>query len=96
MKKSNSPYLSIVIPSRANNLQLLENILTCLALQTFQDFEILVVCDRDFTETERKDFQTECKKLPFQNDEQKIRFLSHQNTDFIPHHQGGASYVRNF
>lgn len=95
-KINTSPYLSIVIPSRANNLQLLGKILTCLALQTFQDFEILIVCDREFTEPERKNFQTACKSLAFEGNEEKIRLLSHRNTDFVPHHPWAASYVRNF
>ena len=85
-KINTSPYLSIVIPSRANNLQLLGKILTCLALQTFQDFKILIVCDREFTEPERKNFQTACKSLAFEGEEEKIRLLSHRNTDFVPHH----------
>ncbi len=85
-KINTSPYLSIVIPSRANNLQLLGKILTCLAFQTFQDFEILIVCDREFTGLERENFQTTCKSLAFEGDEEKIRLLSHRNTDFVPHH----------
>lgn len=92
-----TPFLSIVIPSRANNLSLLEQILGCLAQQSFQDFEVLIVCDRDFTDQERETFQsTLFSFVNFPNKDKKIRLFSHQNADFVPHHQGGASYVRNF
>lgn len=91
-----SPHLSIVVPSRANNFLLLEQFISCLKDQTFQDFELLLVCDRAFTAEERKDFQSQIASFAGPEQEKKIRLLSHQNTDFDLHHQGGASYVRNF
>ena len=47
MKESN-PVISVVIPSRANNLNLLRNIFSCLEKQTCKSFEVIVVCDTEF------------------------------------------------
>ncbi len=91
-----SPHLSVVVPSRANNFPLLEQFFSCIKDQTFQDFECILVCDRAFTKEERKEFQSKIASFAGSEQEKKIRLLSHQNTDFDLHYQGGASYVRNF
>ena len=95
-KTSENRNISVVIPSRATPLPL-KNLLTCLKNQTFQDFEILIICDRSFTTSERDDFQQEIyqDRKPKEKD-QKIRIFSHLNSDFNKDHEGGASYVRNF
>ena len=95
-KTSKNRNISVVIPSRATPLPL-KNLLTCLKNQTFQDFEILIICDRSFTRSERDHFQQEIyqDRKPEETD-QKIRIFSHLNSDFNKDHEGGASYVRNF
>ena len=50
---SQNPLISIVIPARVQNCQLLVGILQCLEKQTLQDFEVLIVCDRMFSQMER-------------------------------------------
>ena len=57
-----NPVISVVIPSRATNLVLLKKIFSCLEKQTFTEFEVVVVCDRDFNEFERKGFLNEFEK----------------------------------
>ena len=89
--KSQSKKISVVIPSRAKNLKLLHNLFSCLDKQSFKDFEIVVVCDREFTDNERNNFKNE-----FKNYWLLINFFSHKNSSFVPHSEWGASYVRNF
>lgn len=86
-----NPLISVVIPSRATNLVLLKNVFSCLEKQTFTEFEVIVVCDRDFKDDERKNFLGE-----FNRNKLNISFFSHVNSNFIPHSHGWASYVRNF
>lgn len=86
-----SPLISIVIPSRANSLDLLDELFWCFEKQTIKDFEVVVVCDRDFEKKEWEDFLNYFSGLFF-----PCRFLSHFNSSFVPHSKWGASYVRNF
>lgn len=86
-----NPLISVIIPSRATNLELLKNIFSCLEKQTFTEFEVIVVCDRDFKGSERDDFLREFGWLKFE-----LSFFSHVNSDFVPHSVWWASYVRNF
>jgi glycosyltransferase involved in cell wall biosynthesis len=79
MKISN-PLISVVIPSRATNTKLLKQIFSCLEKQTLRDFDVVVVCDRDFKDKERKTFLSE-----FDNCKLDISFYSHENSDFTPH-----------
>ncbi len=46
--------LSVVFATRANEFALphVRRIFGCLASQTFQDFEVIVVCDREFEKEE--------------------------------------------
>ena len=94
-KTSENRNISVVIPSRATPLPL-KNLLTCLKNQTFQDFEILIICDRSFTRSERDHFQQEIyqDRKPEEKD-QKIRIFSHFNSDFNKDHEGGAIYHQN-
>jgi hypothetical protein len=75
-----NPVISVVIPSRATNLVLLKKIFSCLEKQTFTEFEVVVVCDRDYKGDERKEFLSEFDKYKID-----ISFFSHVNSDFIPH-----------
>lgn len=96
MQKTNkNPLISIVIPSRATNIPLLTKLLQSIYHQTVQDFEVIIVCDKKFSPQERNTFQETIRKL-WLSQYHKIQLLSHHNTTFIPKHQGGASYVRNY
>ena len=55
MKSANS-LVSIVIPTRANDAHTLSRLLLALMDQTYQTFEVLLVCDRRFTPEEWSDF----------------------------------------
>jgi len=50
--KSANPLISIVIPTRANDAHTLSRLLLALMDQTYQTFEVLLVCDRRFTPEE--------------------------------------------
>ena len=91
---SQNPLISIVIPARVQNCQLLIGILQCLEKQTLQDFEVLIICDRVFSQIEwdilKYFLNIKIKKAL------KVRLFSHLNSDFVPKSIWGASYVRNF
>ena len=91
---SQNPLISIVIPARVQNCQLLIGILQCLEKQTLQDFEVLIVCDRVFSQMEWN-FLNYFLKIKIKK-ALKVRLFSHFNSDFIPKSVWGASYVRNF
>ncbi|MBB1578744.1 MAG: glycosyltransferase [candidate division SR1 bacterium] len=90
-------------PTRANDAHTLSRLLLALMDQTYQTFEVLLVCDRRFTPEEWSDFSTMIlseqgdigSKLS-ENMRQKIRPFSHQNSKFMPLSPGGASATRNF
>lgn len=86
-----SPLISVVVPSRATDFRLLDQLLACLEKQTVQDFEVLIMCDRFFSEEEWQVFQEHFDNIPL-----KIRLFSHLNSDFQPQSAGRASYVRNY
>jgi hypothetical protein len=48
--------LSVVCGSRAMDKKLVLNFLKMLDIQTFQDFDVNIVCDRKFTKSEESDF----------------------------------------
>jgi len=56
--KSANPLISIAIPTRANDAHTLSRLLLALMDQTYQTFEVLLVCDRGFTPEEWSDFST--------------------------------------
>ncbi len=77
-----APLISIVIPARVQNSQLLVDILHCLERQTFQDFEVIIVCDRFFSHLEWEILQYLLSiKTKIAS---KIRLFSHFNSDFTP------------
>ena len=48
--------ISVVCGSRANDTKLLLTFLQSLENQTFQDFDVNIVCDRRFSHKEESDF----------------------------------------
>ncbi len=85
--------VSVVCGSRANNKELLLKFFQMLQNQTFTDFDVNIVCDRNFTKDEESDFFSSFQDLEIFN---RINFLTNNNSDFNPNHGWGASYVRNF
>jgi len=87
--------ISVVCGSRANNTTLLVKFLEYLDKQTFQDFDVNIVCDRKFMKIEEDDFLSffESQWLEVL---QRTHFLTNNNSDFNPDHKWWASYVRNF
>ena len=87
--------ISVVCGSRARDKNLILDFLKMLDVQTFQDFDINIVCDRKFTKSEESDF------LSF-FEEQDLgiikctKFFTNNNSVFNPDHGWWASYVRNF
>ena len=87
--------ISVVCGSRSKDKILLLNFLKMLDQQTFTDFDINIVCDRDFTKDEESEFLSFFKKqyLEIIN---RTHFFTNNNSDFNPNHNWWASYVRNF
>ena len=85
----------MVCGSRAKDKDLLLRFLRMLDLQTFQDFDVNIVCDRNFTKEEESDFISF-----FQNKDLEVakrtKFFTNNNSNFNPTHGWWASYVRNF
>lgn len=94
MSKKADLLISIVVPTRANNFPQLQKLLSALQNQTLQDFELLLICDRNFSKIEREEFQDFINQQADLSP--KIRLFSHYNSDFLPHSPGAASYVRNY
>lgn len=87
--------ISVVCWSRANDKWLLLKFLQSMDAQTFTDFDVNIVCDRNFTKAEESDF------LSFFDEQdlgiiERIHFFTNNNSDFNPDHKWWASYVRNF
>lgn len=87
--------ISVVCGSRANNTTLLVKFLEYLDKQTFQDFDVNIVCDRKFMKIEEEDFLSffESQGLEIIK---RTHFLTNNNSNFNPDHKWWASYVRNF
>ena len=87
--------ISVVCGSRAKDKTLLLNFFRMLDVQTFTDFDVNIVCDRNFTKSEESDFISF-----FQNQDleiiNRIKFFTNNNSVFNPNHGWWASYVRNF
>ena len=103
LMKSANPLISIVIPTRANDAHTLLRLLLALMDQTYQTFEVLLVCDRRFTPEEWSGFsnmilseQGDIWSKLSENMRQKIRLFSHQNSEFMPLSPWWASATRNF
>lgn len=87
--------ISVVCGSRARDKTLLLNFLKMLDSQTFTDFDVNIVCDRNFTKSEESDFFSF-----FQSQDldiiKRTKFFTNNNSVFNPNHGWWASYVRNF
>ena len=87
--------ISVVSGYRANNNSLLAWFLEYLNKQTFHDFDVNIVCDRNFTKDEEKEFLAFFKNQGLEIIE-RTYFFTNNNSDFNPDHKWWASYVRNF
>ena len=87
--------ISVVCGSRAKDKTLLLSFFKMLDAQTFTDFDVNIVCDRNFTKSEESDFLSffETQDLEIIN---RTNFITNNNSDFNPNHDWWASYVRNF
>ena len=87
--------ISVVCGSRANDKELLLKFLKMLDLQTYSDFDVVIVCDRNFSKEEENEFMAFFKeqKLGIIN---RTKFFTNNNSNFNPNHWWWASYVRNF
>ena len=87
--------ISVVCGSRAKDKDLLLSFLKMLDSQSFTDFDINIILDRNFTKIEESDFLSF-----FQNQDLEIinrtKFFTNNNSVFNPNHGWWASYVRNF
>ncbi len=87
--------LTIIIPTRPN-IENIKWIFKSLDIQTFQDFNIILLIDSVLTNAEFSDLKTKAliwlKNINLAN--KKIKFVSNINTDFVP--QSWVSYVRNY
>ena len=77
--------ISVVCGSRARDNLLLLRFLKMLDLQTFKDFDINIICDRDFTKSEESDF------ISFFQDQDlevinRTNFFTNNNSEFNPNH----------
>ncbi len=89
--------ISVVCGSRANNTTLLVKFLGYLDKQTFQDFDVNIVCDRKFMKIEEEDFLSFFESQGLELEIlQRTHFITNNNSDFNPDHKWWASYVRNF
>ena len=87
--------VSVVCGSRAKDKDLLLRFLKMLDLQTFQDFDVNIVCDRNFTGVEESDFTSFFKSQKLEIIK-RTKFFTNSNSNFNPNHGWWASYVRNF
>ena len=87
--------ISVVCGSRAKDKTLLLNFLEMLNLQTFTNFDVNIVCDRDFTRGEESDFLSFFEKQDLEI-MKRTHFFTNNNSVFNPNHGKWASYVRNF
>jgi glycosyltransferase involved in cell wall biosynthesis len=88
--------LSVIFATRANEFALphVKRILQCLYQQTFQDFQVIIVCDKKFED--EQDFNAFYQEIVGDNKRfEKVQFFTHLNSDFVPSNNNG-SYVRNF
>ena len=77
--------ISVVCGSRANNKELLLKFLLMLDAQTYRDFDVNIVCDRNFTESEESDFISffENQDIDIIN---RTNFFTNNSSDFNPNH----------
>ena len=77
--------ISVVCGSRAKDNALLLNFLKMLDAQTFRDFDVNIVCDRNFSKPEESDFLSffdsqDLEIIP------RTHFITNNNSDFNPEH----------
>jgi hypothetical protein len=77
--------VSVVCGSRARDRNLLLAFLKMLNTQTFQNFDVNIVCDRKFTKSEESDF------LSFFDEQEleimkRTHFFTNNNSVFNPDH----------
>ena len=87
--------ISVVCGSRAKDKTLLLNFLKMLDSQTFTDFDVNIVCDRNFTINEEADFLSFFQKQELEV-VKRTNFFTNNNSSFNSNHKWWASYVRNF
>ena len=77
--------ISVVCGSRAKDKTLLLSFLKMLNEQTFTDFDVNIVCDREFTKSEESDFFSF-----FDNQDLEVvkrtHFFTNNNSVFNPEH----------
>ena len=87
--------ISVVCGSRARDKNLLLDFLKMLDVQTFTNFDVNIICDRNFTKAEESDYLSffEMQDLDIMK---RTHFFTNNNSVFNPNHEWWASYVRNF
>jgi hypothetical protein len=77
--------ISVVCGSRAKDKDLLLNFLKMLNSQNFTDFDVNIVCDRNFTKSEESEFVSFFKNQNL-NIINRAKFFTNNNSDFNPNH----------
>ena len=77
--------ISVVCGSRAKDKTLLLNFLKMLDKQTFTDFDVNIVCDRNFTRSEESDFFSFFKDWDLAVIK-RTNFFTNNNSVFNPDH----------
>ena len=77
--------VSVVCGSRAKDKELLLRFFQMLQKQTFKDFDVNIVCDRNFTQKEESEFVSffKNKNLEIVN---RTKFFTNNNSEFNPNH----------
>ncbi len=77
--------ISVVCGSRAKDKELLLRFLLMLERQTYKDFDVNIVCDREFTKSEEDKFIQFFygQNLDILN---RTHFYTNNNSDFNPSH----------
>jgi hypothetical protein len=77
--------ISVVCGSRAKDKELLLRFLLMLERQTYKDFDVNIVCDREFTKFEEDKFIQffDGQNLDILN---RTHFYTNNNSDFNPSH----------
>jgi hypothetical protein len=78
--------ISIVCGSREKDKKLLLSFLKMLNAQTFTDFDVNIVCDRNFTENEESEFLSFFKDQNLEIIEH-TNFFTNNNSEFNPNHR---------
>jgi glycosyltransferase involved in cell wall biosynthesis len=79
--------ISVVIPTRGD--QNMENILTCLQAQTFEDFEVIFVVDKTIA-----DYELRITNSGLKNIDTRFHVITNLNSSLRPNNN--ASVLRNY